>query len=72
MTQLFIFIAYMLIGFFFVKPRDMSDFSLTYVEVGSGFFTFPLPILIWILLWILWIPICLIKLILTGRMFLLK
>jgi hypothetical protein len=56
------FIAiYMLIGFFFIKPKELRDFHWTWVDLSDGFFLFDIPIWLWIIIWIFWLPLMLMK-----------
>jgi hypothetical protein len=55
------FIIYMIIGFFFIKPDNLSDIHLTYVEYESGFFSINIPMIFCIIFWIFWLPYVILK-----------
>lgn len=50
-----LFIIYMIIGFFVVKPKSFKDFNWTYVDYSEGFFMFAVPLWLWFLFWIFWL-----------------
>jgi hypothetical protein len=57
---------YMFIGFWFIKPKDIRDFHWTWVDFSDGFFPLCIPIWVWLIMWLLWLPIKIIQWILGG------
>jgi len=60
-------IIYFIIGFIVVKPKEMSrhTFSRHGVDYSQGFFMFPIPWVVFILMMFLWPLVALLKFI--GR-----
>jgi hypothetical protein len=60
------FAIYMFIGFWFIKPKEIKDIHLTWIDFSDGFFLFDIPIWLWIIIWIFWLPIKIIQWVLVG------
>lgn len=60
------FAIYMFIGFWFIKPEEIRDIHWTWVDFSSGLFMFAMPIWVWFIYWIFWLPIKTIQWILGG------